>query len=57
MGSYRGLITGAQQMGENEIVNLLNENVQQEEQTARISEQSSRIAAEGHVSIYRYTTE
>ena len=31
MGSYRGLITGAQQMGENEIVNLLNENVQQEE--------------------------
>ena len=57
MGSYRGLITGAQQMGKNESINLLNENMQQEEQTARVSEQSSRIAAEGYVSIYRYTTE
>jgi hypothetical protein len=31
--------------------------MQQEEQRARVSEQSSRIAAEGYVSIYRYTTE
>ena len=36
LGSYRGLVTGAQQMGQNEIVNLLNENTQQEEQTAQL---------------------
>ena len=41
MASYRGLITGAQQMGQNEVVNLLSENVQQEEQTAQIAEQSA----------------
>ena len=41
MGSYRGLVTGAQQMGQNEIVNLLSENMQQEEQTAQIAEQSA----------------
>jgi ferritin-like metal-binding protein YciE len=41
MGSYRGLVTGAQQMGQNEIVNLLNENMQQEEQTAQLAEQSA----------------
>src|SRR5215212_12129717 len=33
MASYRALITAAQQMGQDEIVNLLNENLQQEEQT------------------------
>jgi len=41
MGAYRGLVTGAQQMGQNEIVNLLSENMQQEEQTAQIAEQSA----------------
>jgi ferritin-like metal-binding protein YciE len=41
MASYRGLITGAQQMGQNEVVNLLSENMQQEEQTAQIVEQSA----------------
>ena len=41
MASYRGLITGAQQMGQNDVVNLLSENVQQEEQTAQIAEQSA----------------
>jgi ferritin-like metal-binding protein YciE len=41
MGSYRGLVTGAQQMGQNEIVSLLSENMQQEEQTAQIAEQSA----------------
>lgn len=41
MSSYRGMVTGAQQMGQEEIVNLLNENLQQEEETARIAEQSA----------------
>ncbi|MDQ3926991.1 MAG: DUF892 family protein [Actinomycetota bacterium] len=41
IASYRGLITGAQQMGQNEVVNLLSENMQQEEQTAQIAEQSA----------------
>ena len=41
MGCYRGMVTGAQQMGQTQIVNLLNENLQQEEQTAQIAEQSA----------------
>ncbi len=41
IGSYRGLITGAQQMGQTEVVNLLNQNLQQEEETAQIAEQSA----------------
>ena len=41
MGSYRGLITAAQQMGQDEIVNLLQQNHQEEEQTAQIAEQSA----------------
>jgi|SRR5215208_6984252 len=41
MGSYRGLITGAEQMGQQEVVNLLNENLRQEEETAQIAEQSA----------------
>jgi ferritin-like metal-binding protein YciE len=32
---YRGLIKGAEQMGQNEVVRLLQENLQQEEQTAQ----------------------
>jgi ferritin-like metal-binding protein YciE len=41
MSSYRGLIPGAQQMGQTGVVNLLSENLQQEEETARIAEQSA----------------
>ena len=41
MGSYRGLISAAQQMGQDEIVNLLQQNLQEEEQTAQIAEQSA----------------
>ncbi len=41
MGSYRGLITGAQQMGQQEVVSLLNEDLQEEEQTAQIAEHSA----------------
>lgn len=39
MGTYRGMITGAQQMGQDQIVNLLNENLQQEEETAQQAKQ------------------
>jgi len=38
--SYRGLIVGAQAMGQQQIVQLLQQNLQQEEQTARKLEQS-----------------
>jgi ferritin-like metal-binding protein YciE len=41
MGSYRGLIAGAQQMGQQEAVGLLQQNLQEEEQTAQIAEQSA----------------
>jgi ferritin-like metal-binding protein YciE len=41
IASYRGLVVGAQQMGEQEIGSLLTENMQQEDQTAQIAEQSA----------------
>jgi ferritin-like metal-binding protein YciE len=41
MGSYRGLVTGANLMGQTEVERLLRENMQQEEETARIAEQSA----------------
>src|SRR5215208_7416187 len=41
MGSYRGLVTGANLMGQTEIERLLRENMQEEEETARIAEQSA----------------
>ena len=41
MGSYRGLITAAQQMGQDEIVDLLQQNLQQEELTAQTAEQGA----------------
>src|SRR5215210_4156698 len=41
MGPYRGLVTAAQQMGQDEIVSLLQQNLQQEEQTAQTAEQSA----------------
>ncbi|WP_341528184.1 DUF892 family protein [Nostoc sp. UHCC 0302] len=37
--TYRGLIKGAEQLGQNEIVQLLQQNLQQEEQTAQKIEQ------------------
>ena len=41
IASYRGLITGAQQMGRQELAQLLQQNLQQEEQTAQKIEQSA----------------
>ena len=41
MGSYRSLFAGAQLMGQTEIERLLRENMQQEEETARIAENSA----------------
>ena len=41
MGSYRGLVTGANLMDQTEVERLLRENMQQEEETARIAEQSA----------------
>jgi ferritin-like metal-binding protein YciE len=41
MGSYRSLVTGARLMGQTEIQRLLRENMQQEEETARIAENSA----------------
>lgn len=40
IASYRGLIQGAEQMGQTQIVDLLRQNLQQEEQTAQTFEQS-----------------
>jgi ferritin-like metal-binding protein YciE len=37
---YRGLVTGAQQMGQDEVVDLLQQNLLQEEETAQMVEQS-----------------
>ena len=42
MGSYRGLITGARLMGQTEILDLLEQNLRQEEETAQIAEQSAQ---------------
>ncbi len=42
IASYRGLITGVEQLGQDEIVNLLRQNLQQEEQTAQRVEQSAQ---------------
>ena len=39
IASYRGLITGAEQMGQQKVVNLLKQNLREEEQTALIAEQ------------------
>lgn len=42
IASYRGLITGAEQMGQTEVVKLLRQNLEQEEQTAQRVEQSTQ---------------
>ena len=42
MGSYRGLLTGARLMGQDEIVDLLEQNLRQEEETAQIAERSAQ---------------
>jgi ferritin-like metal-binding protein YciE len=41
MGSYRSLITAANLMGQTEVERLLRENMQQEEEAARIAERSA----------------
>jgi len=41
MGSYRGLVTAAQQRGQDQILDLLQQNLQEEEQTAQTAEQSA----------------
>ncbi len=41
IASYRGLIIGAQQLGQDQVVSLLQKNLQQEEQTAQKVEQSA----------------
>lgn len=41
MASYRSIVTGAQLMGRSEIERLLRENMQQEEEAARIAENSA----------------
>jgi ferritin-like metal-binding protein YciE len=51
MGSYRGLISAAQQMGQDEIIDLLQQNLREEEQTAQTAEQSPPgVTSKGHVS-------
>ncbi len=41
IANYRMLITGAEQMGQTQVVQLLTRNLQQEEQTAKLIEQNS----------------
>ena len=41
VASYRGLLTSARQMGQNEVTGMLLQNLQQEEQTALLVEQST----------------
>ncbi|MCP9495339.1 MAG: DUF892 family protein [Pyrinomonadaceae bacterium MAG19_C2-C3] len=41
IANYRMLITGAEQMGQTEVVQLLTRNLKQEEQTAKLIEQSA----------------
>src|SRR5918912_3227834 len=41
IGSYRGMLTGARQLGLEEVVNLLEENLTQEEDTAQLAERSA----------------
>jgi ferritin-like metal-binding protein YciE/sporulation protein YlmC with PRC-barrel domain len=41
MGSYRGMLTGARQLGQQEAVDLLEKNLRQEEETAQTAEQSA----------------
>ena len=41
VASYRGLLTAARQMGQNEVTGMLLQNLQQEEQTALLVEQST----------------
>jgi ferritin-like metal-binding protein YciE len=40
ISTYRGLVAGAQLMGQRDVLNLLQQNLQQEEQTARMIEQT-----------------
>ncbi len=42
IGSYRGLVAGAELMGRQEALQLLQENLQQEERTAQVVEETGR---------------
>jgi ferritin-like metal-binding protein YciE len=46
VASYRGLVTAAESMGQNQIASLLRQNLQQEEQTAQMVEQSTPMLLE-----------
>lgn len=46
VASYRGLVTAAESMGQNQIASLLRQNLQQEEQTAQLVEQSTPLLLE-----------
>lgn len=46
IASYRGLITGAQLMGQQQVVQLLQQNLQQEEKTAQMLEQMAPTLAQ-----------
>ena len=41
ISSYRGLVMGAELMGNKDVLHLLNQNLQQEEQTAQLVEQTA----------------
>jgi ferritin-like metal-binding protein YciE len=51
VASYRGLLTAAESMGQNEIGSLLRMNLQQEEQTAQMVEQSTPMLLEQAMSM------
>jgi len=46
VASYRGLVTAAEGMGQTRIAEILRQNLQQEEQTARLVEQSTPMLLE-----------
>jgi ferritin-like metal-binding protein YciE len=46
VASYRGLVTAAEGMGQTQIASLLRQNLQQEEQTAHLVEQSTPMLLE-----------
>ena len=50
ISTYRGLVTGAQMMGQRDVANLLQQNLQQEEQTARMIEQTEGLMLQRAVS-------
>jgi len=53
IASYRGLVMGAQLMGNNEALQLLQQNLQQEEQTAQMVEQSAPMLLQKAMSAHQ----